>query len=217
MIRVMLVDDQAMIRSGLQMILEAESDLQVIAEADSGQEAIRIAGRDKPDVILMDIRMPGMDGLTATKEILAANPSARVIILTTFDVDDYVYRALRVGASGFLLKNAPADDLIHAVRVVAAGEAMLAPAVTKRVIEEFGRQPEPSPAVTSMANLTDREMEVLRLVAAGLSNAEIGEALFVSETTVKTHVSRMLTKLGLRDRVQAVVAAYDAGLVRPNS
>ncbi len=217
MIRVMLVDDQAMIRSGLQMILEAEPDLQVIAEADSGQEAIRIAGRDKPDVILMDIRMPGMDGLTATQEILEANPSARIIILTTFDVDDYVYRSLRIGASGFLLKNAPADDLVHAVRVVAGGEAMLAPAVTKRVIEEFGRQPEPSPAVTSMANLTDRELEVLQLVAAGMSNAEIGEALFVSETTVKTHVSRMLTKLGLRDRVQAVVAAYDAGLVRPNS
>ncbi len=217
MIRVMLVDDQAMIRSGLRMILEAEADLQVVAEAEDGPEAIKMVRLEKPDIILMDIRMPGMDGLTATAEILKADADARVIMLTTFDVDDYVYRALRTGASGFLLKNAPADDLIHAVRVVHAGDAMLAPAITKRVIEEFGRRPEPSPAATNIKDLTNREVEVLQLVAAGMSNAEVSEALFVSETTVKTHVSRILTKLGLRDRVQAVVAAYDAGLVRPNS
>lgn len=216
MIAIMLVDDQAMIRSGLRMILEAETDLQVVAEADNGEEAIRVARRDKPDVILMDIRMPGMDGLSAADQILHADVGAKIIMLTTFDVDDYIYRALRIGASGFLLKNAPADDLINAVRVVAAGEALLAPAVTKRVIEEFGRRPEPSEAVTSMADLTEREIEVLIQVASGLSNAEIAQTLFVSETTVKTHVSRILTKLGLRDRVQAVVAAYDAGIVRPN-
>jgi DNA-binding NarL/FixJ family response regulator len=214
MIRVLITDDQAMVRSGLRMILEAESSIEVIAEAEHGGAAVSAAARLRPDVILMDVRMPTMDGIEATRQITAADPEARVIVLTTFDIDDYVYAALRAGASGFLLKDAPADDLVKAVQVVAAGDALIAPSVTKRLIAEFaGRQP-PAP-VTGLERLTDRETEVLIAVAQGRSNAEIAEDLFVSETTVKTHVSHILTKLGLRDRVQAVVVAYESGLVVP--
>jgi len=217
MIRILLADDQTMIRSGLRMILEAEPDMEVVAEAENGHEAVKLARQERPDVILMDIRMPELDGLAATREIIEQDHDARIVMLTTFDVDDYVYGSLRAGASGFLLKNAPPDDLISAVRVVAGGDALLAPSVTRRVIEEFAKSPEPTEAVAAMGDLTERELEVLRAVANGLSNAEIAESLFVSEATVKTHVSRVLTKLGVRDRVQAVVAAYDAGLVRPQA
>lgn len=217
MIRLMLADDQEMVRGGLRMILEAEPDMIVIAEAANGIEAVKLAKREQPDVILMDIRMPELDGLGATRQIIEQDHDAKIVMLTTFDVDDYVYESLRAGASGFLLKNAPPDDLINAVRIVAGGDALLAPAVTRRVIEAFAARPEPTRAVTAIADLTERETEVLQSVANGLSNAEIAEALFVSEATVKTHVSRILTKLGVRDRVQAVVAAYDAGLVHPQS
>lgn len=215
MIRLMLADDQAMVRSGLRMILESESGLLVVGEAETGVEAVRLAKRERPDVVLMDIRMPEMDGLEATKAITSAHPDVRVIVLTTFDVDDYVYEALRGGASGFLLKDAPADDLIAAVRVVADGGALLAPSVTKRLIAEFADRPREPKSVAELDRLTEREREVLRLVARGLSNSEIAEELYVSETTVKTHVSHVLTKLDLRDRVQAVVFAYESGLATP--
>lgn len=211
----MLADDQAMVRSGLRMILESESDFQVVAEAENGTEAVRLAKRERPDVILMDVRMPEMDGLEATRLIVAARPDTKVIVLTTFDIDDYVYDALRGGASGFLLKDAPADDLIDAVRVVADGGALLAPSITKRLISEFASRAGRSTDPTRLEHLTEREVEVLQLVARGLSNAEIAAELFVSETTVKTHVSHILTKLHLRDRVQAVVLAYESGLVTP--
>jgi DNA-binding NarL/FixJ family response regulator len=214
MIRILLADDQAMIRSGLRMILDSESDLAVVAEADNGREAVRLCRSEKPDVVLMDVRMPEMDGLEATRLIHQENPEIRVVILTTFDLDDYVYAALRGGASGFLLKDADADDLIHAIRVVASGHALIAPSITKRLIDEFASRPE-EPTVTGLDDLTEREREVLIQIARGLSNAEIAEELFVSEATVKSHVSHLLTKLGLRDRVQAVVAAYEAGLVAP--
>lgn len=219
MINVLLVDDQAMVRSGLRMILEAESDILVVDEASDGTEAVAKARRVRPDVILMDIRMPEMDGLEATRQIVAAGGAEgpRVIVLTTFDIDDYVYEALRAGASGFLLKDAPADDLVAAIRVVAGGEALLAPAVTRRVIEAFATQAPPTSPVRGLDDLTERETEVLQLIARGLSNGEIAEELFVGETTIKTHVSHILTKLGLRDRVQAVVAAYESGLVQPGS
>lgn len=214
MIRVLLADDQAMIRSGLRLILEAEGDLEVVAEAGDGSEAVRLAQRERPDVILMDVRMPVMDGIEATREITTHSGETRVIVLTTFDVDDYVYGALRAGASGFLLKDADGDQLVDAIRIVAAGDALIAPSVTRRLISEFAQRPE-AQTVRGLDELTAREIEVLGLVARGLSNAEIAEALFVSETTVKTHVSHVLTKLGLRDRVQAVVAAYESGLVTP--
>lgn len=214
MIRLLVADDQAMVRSGLRMILEAENDLVVVAEARDGEEAVRAAAMERPDVVLMDVRMPTMDGIEATRRITAADVEARVVILTTFDVDDYVYAALRAGASGFLLKDAPADDLVAAVRVVAEGDALIAPSVTKRLIAEFASRPEVD-GVEGLDELTDREIEVLRLVAQGKSNGEIAGELFVSETTVKTHVSHVLTKLGLRDRVQAVVVAYESGLVVP--
>lgn len=213
MIRVLLVDDQAMIRSGLRLILEAEGDIEVVAEAGDGVEAVRLARREGPDVILMDVRMPVMDGIAATREITSTN-DIKVIVLTTFDVDDYVYGALRAGASGFLLKDAEGDQLVDAIRIVSAGNALIAPSVTRRLISEFAQRPE-AQTVRGLDELTAREIEVLGLVARGLSNAEIAEALFVSETTVKTHVSHVLTKLGLRDRVQAVVAAYESGLVTP--
>ena len=216
-IRILIVDDQALIRSGLRMILEAESGLSVIGEAGDGREALEIATRSRPDVILMDVRMPAMDGIEATRRLNASSldPKPRVLILTTFDLDEYVYAAIRAGASGFLLKDAPPDDLIHAIRVVAGGEALLAPTVTRRLIEEFAARPAPEAAPPGMDELTEREVEVLRNLAAGLSNAEIADALFVSEATVKTHISHILTKLDLRDRVQAVVVAYESGLVRP--
>ena len=216
MITLALVDDQDMVRTGLRMVLEAERDLQVVAEAADGEEAVRVVGRERPDVVLMDVRMPGMDGLEATRRITEAHPEVAVIVLTTFDLDEYVYGALRAGASGFLLKDAPAEDLVAAIRVVAAGDALLAPSITKRLIAEFAARPTATPP-SGLDDITDREREVLGLVARGLTNAEIAEELFVGETTVKTHVSHLLTKLGLRDRVQLVVAAYESGLTRPGT
>ena len=216
MISVLIADDQAMLRSGLRLILEAEPDIIVTGEAGDGAEAVRLARREKPDVILMDVRMPGTDGLEATRQITESDPDTKVIVLTTFDVDDYVYGALRAGASGFLLKDAGGDQLIDAIRIVASGDALIAPSVTKRLIADFAKRPE-STEVEGLEDLTEREVEVLAEIAKGLSNAEVAATLFVSEATVKTHVSHLLTKLGLRDRVQAVVAAYESGLVRPGS
>ncbi|MGE0027287.1 MAG: response regulator [Thermoleophilia bacterium] len=215
--RVMIVDDQAMIRRGLRMIVDSEPDMAVVAEAGDGDEAIAAAARLAPDVILMDVRMPRLDGLAAAGRILAAQPATRILVLTTFDLDEYVYEALRVGASGFLLKNASPEELVRAVRVVAGGEALLDPAVTRRVIERFagGRPAGPSDAAPGLADLTAREREILLLMARGMANAEIADALVVSTSTVKNHVAAVLTKLGLRDRTQAVVFAYEAGLVRP--
>ncbi len=214
MIKVLLADDQAMIRSGLRMILESEADLSVIGEAENGEEAIRLSKREKPDVVLMDVRMPGVDGLEATRQIHQTLPGVKVIVLTTFDLDEYIYAALRGGASGFLLKDADSETLIRAVRIVAAGDALIAPSVTRRLIDEFASRPT-QPQAKGLDELTEREIEVLQQMARGLSNAEIAEELFVSEATVKSHVSHLLSKLQLRDRVQAVVAAYEAGLVTP--
>jgi len=216
MISVLIADDQAMVRAGLRLILEAEDDIVVVAEAENGKEGVRLARREKPDVVLMDVRMPVMDGLEATKLITDQMEGTRVIVLTTFDLDDYVYGSLRAGASGFLLKDADGDQLVDAIRVVAAGDALIAPSITKRLISEFAHRPQ-SAEIKGLDELTEREVEVLGLMAKGLSNAEIGEALFVSETTVKTHVSHILTKLDLRDRVQAVVAAYESGFATPGS
>jgi DNA-binding NarL/FixJ family response regulator len=211
-VRVLVVDDQAMMRAGFRMILEAQEGIEVVGEAGDGEQAMAQARRLEPDVILMDIRMPRMDGVEATRRLIGQ----RVLILTTFDLDEYVVEALRAGASGFLLKDAPADELVRAVRVVAAGEALLAPSVTRRLLDRFaGLPPAGDAAPEGLAELTDREREVLGLVARGLSNAEIAVHLVVSEATVKTHVSHVLAKLGLRDRVQAVVLAYDLGLVHP--
>ena len=212
MTRVLIVDDQAMIRSGLRMILDSEPDLEVVAEAENGSDAVAKARRHNPDVILMDIRMPEMDGLEATRQITSSTNS-KVIILTTFDIDDYVYAALRGGASGFLLKDAPADDLITAIHAVQDGGALISPGITKRLIADFAKRPDEDRKVAGLDSLTAREIEVLEHIAMGMSNDEIAEALFVSLTTVKTHVSHILTKLDLRDRVQAVVAAYESGLV----
>jgi DNA-binding NarL/FixJ family response regulator len=210
-IRVLVADDQSMVRAGFRMLLGGEEDIDVVAEAQNGLEAVEKAGRFNPTVVLMDIRMPELDGLEATRRILAADPAARVLILTTFDLDEYIYEALSAGASGFVLKDDPPEQLIAAIRTVAAGEALLSPAVTKRVISQFTRAPRPAPP-PGLDELTERELEVFRLIASGLSNAEIGETLFISDTTVKTHVTRVLQKLGLRDRVQAVVLAHQAGL-----
>ncbi|MFN3865657.1 MAG: response regulator [Demequina sp.] len=224
MIRVGLVDDQAMVRVGLRMILESEADIEIVGEAADGADAQALVRDLTPDVVLMDIRMPGMDGLAATEQVLAAHPGARVVILTTFDDDEYLYEALRVGASGFLLKSADGDTLVNAVRVVAAGEALLAPEVTRRVIERFaasvpveapGQGGVHVPSPEAIGDLSDREVEVLQLIARGMSNQEIASELWVSSTTVKTHVSHILTKLGVRDRVQAVVEAYESGIVVP--
>jgi DNA-binding NarL/FixJ family response regulator len=215
-IRVLIADDQEMIRSGLRLILAAEPDIDVVAEVSDGHDAVAAARRLRPDVTLMDIRMPRLDGLQATRRLLADTaPPTRVVVLTTFDIDAYVYEALRAGASGFLLKNAPAEELVQAIRVVASGEGLLDPAVTRRVIEEFARIPAQTQPPPELANLTERELEVLHLVARGLSNAEIATRLHVSEATVKTHVARILSKLRLRDRVQAVVYAYERGVIRP--
>jgi DNA-binding NarL/FixJ family response regulator len=211
-IRVLVADDQSLVRAGFRMLLGGEKGIEVVAEASNGLEAIEKAARFDPTVVLMDIRMPELDGLEATRRILAADPEARVLILTTFDLDDYVYEALRAGASGFVLKDDPPEQLIAAIRTVAAGDALLSPAVTKRVIERFSRIPRPA-SETTLDELSERERDVFRLIARGLSNAEIGQELFISETTVKTHVTHILAKLGLRDRVQAVVLAYRAGLV----
>jgi DNA-binding NarL/FixJ family response regulator len=213
-IRVLVADDQAMVRSGFRMLLGSEPDIEVVAEASNGLEAVQKAARFEPRVVLMDIRMPDVDGLEATRQIIAADPSARVLILTTFDLDEYVYEALRAGASGFVLKDDPPEQLIAAVRTVAAGDALLSPSVTRRVIKQFTRVPRPSPP-KEMDELTDREREIFTLIADGLSNAEIGERLYISETTVKTHVTHLFQKLGLRDRVQAVVLAYRTGVFGP--
>jgi DNA-binding NarL/FixJ family response regulator len=211
--RVLLADDQAVIRYGLRLILEGEPDLEVAGEAADGEAAVAAVQRLRPDIVLMDIRMPRLDGIAAVRRIVASGAPTRALMLTTFDLDDYVFDALRAGASGFLLKDAPPEELVTAVRLVAAGEALLAPSVTRRVIEEFARRPAPARNGTHEL-LTARELEVLRLVARGLTNDEIAAELFVSRTTVKTHVARVLAKLGLRDRVQAVVHAYESGLVR---
>ncbi len=215
-IRVLVADDQSMVRAGFRMLLSREQDVEVVAEASNGLEAVEKVTRFQPDVVLMDIRMPELDGLQATRQILAADPSARVLVLTTFDLDEYVYEALRAGASGFVLKDDPPEQLLGAIRTVAAGDALLSPAVTRRVIDQFSRLPRHEPP-EELAELTEREREVLALIAEGRSNAEIGEALFISETTVKTHVTHVLQKLGLRDRVQAVVLAYQAGLAGAGS
>jgi DNA-binding NarL/FixJ family response regulator/class 3 adenylate cyclase len=217
-VRVMIVDDQALVRAGFRMILEAETDIEVVGEAADGGEAVAEAQRLKPDVVLMDVRMPEVDGIEATRRLLGEDEAeTKIVMLTTFDMDEYVYDALRVGASGFLLKDVPPEQLVAGIRSVASGDALLAPSITRRVIEEFVRRPpdavrKPPP---KLAELTARELEVLKLLARGLSNAEIAKELFVSETTVKTHVAHVLMKLDLRDRVQAVVLAYESGLVQP--
>jgi DNA-binding NarL/FixJ family response regulator len=213
-IRVLVADDQSMVRAGFRMLLGGEEDIEVVAEASNGLEAVDKAARYDPTVVLMDIRMPELDGLEATRRILSADPAARVLILTTFDLDEYVYEALRAGASGFVLKDEPPEQLLAAIRTVAAGDALLSPAVTRRVIEQFTRVPRPTPP-KELEDLSERETEVFRLIARGLSNGEIAQELFISETTVKTHVTHILSKLGLRDRVQAVVLAYQAGLFEP--
>ena len=219
-IRVLLVDDQALVRSGFRLILETRDDLDVVGEAADGREAVDLARRLRPDVILMDVRMPDVDGVEATRRLAAIGSPARVLILTTFDLDEYVYDALRAGASGFLLKDVEPAQLVDAIRVVAAGEALLAPTVTRRLLDHFADalpSTQPKPLPTALARLTERELEILKLLAGGLSNAELAELLFLSETTVKTHISSVLRKLELRDRVQAVVLAYQAGLVRPGT
>ena len=210
-IRVLVADDQSMVRAGFRMLLAGEGDIEVVAEAENGREAIEKAARFNPDVILMDIRMPELDGLQATRRILAEENGARILILTTFDLDEYVYEALSAGASGFVLKDEPPEQLLGAVRTIAAGEALLSPSVTRRVIRRFATVRRQSPPA-AIADLTPRELEVLRLITRGLSNAEIGAELFISDTTVKTHVTRLLQKLDLRDRAQAIVLAYQTGL-----
>jgi DNA-binding NarL/FixJ family response regulator len=211
-IRVLVADDQSMVRAGFRLLLSSHDDIEVVAEASDGREAVEKAARFNPSVVLMDIRMPEMDGLQATRQILAADGSARILVLTTFDLDEYVYEALRAGASGFVLKDDPPEQLLEAIRVVANGDALLSPAITKRVIKQFSRIPQPAPP-PGIEELTDRELDVFRLVARGLSNAEIGRELYISDTTVKTHITHILQKLDLRDRVQAVVLAYQSGIL----
>jgi DNA-binding NarL/FixJ family response regulator len=210
-IRVLVADDQSMVRAGFRLLLRNEEDIDVVAEADNGAEAVEKTERFRPDVVLMDIRMPTLDGLEATRRILAADDRVRVLILTTFDLDEYIYEALQAGASGFVLKDDPPEQLLAAIRTVAAGDALLSPSVTRRVIRQFTKLPSPLPP-TGFDELTTREQDVLRLLTRGLSNAEIGAQLFIGETTVKTHVTRILQKLGLRDRAQAIVFAYRTGL-----
>jgi DNA-binding NarL/FixJ family response regulator len=210
-IKVALADDQALVRTGFRMIVQSQPDMEVVGEAADGREAVGLVQRQRPDVVLMDIRMPNLDGIAATRQV---SSQTKVIILTTFELDEYVFDALAAGASGFLLKAAPPEDLIKAIRVVAQGEALLAPSITRRLIEEFGKRPERMPGKSKeLESLTDREQEVLKEVAKGLTNAEIAAHLHVSETTVKTHVAHLLGKLELRDRVQAVILAYESGLV----
>jgi DNA-binding NarL/FixJ family response regulator len=218
-IAILIADDQALVRTGFRMILEAEEDMRVVGEARDGAEAVEATRRVRPDVVLMDIRMPRLDGLEATRRILAGGSSSppRVLMLTTFDLDEYVYDALRAGASGFLLKDVPPEHLTAGIRAVAAGEALLSPTVTRRLIESFLQVRRPAEAPAGLDELTDREREVLVLIARGLSNTEIAEQLVLSTTTVKTHVARILSKLGLRDRVQAVVLAYECGVITPGT
>jgi DNA-binding NarL/FixJ family response regulator len=210
-IRVLVADDQSMVRAGFRMLLSSEEDIEVVAEASNGLEAVDKAARFRPSVSLMDIRMPELDGLEATRRILAADDTARILVLTTFDLDEYVYEALRAGASGFVLKDDPPEQLLAAIRTVAGGDALLSPTITKRVIRQFVRIPQLKPP-KQLDDLTERELDVFRLIARGLSNAEIGRELYISDTTVKTHITHILQKLGLRDRVQAVVLAYETGL-----
>jgi DNA-binding NarL/FixJ family response regulator len=210
-IRVLVADDQSMVRAGFRMLLGGEEDIEVVAEASNGREAVEKAARFHPAVILMDIRMPELDGLQATRRILAADDGARILVLTTFDLDEYVYEALRAGASGFVLKDDSPEQLLGAIRTVAGGDALLSPAITKRVIEKFARLPRPAPP-KELEELSERERDVFRLMTHGLSNGEIAQELYISETTVKTHVTHILQKLNLRDRVQAVVLAYQTGI-----
>ena len=215
-IRVLVADDQSMVRAGFRMLLAGEEDIDVVAEASNGLEAVEKAARFQPTVVLMDIRMPELDGLEAARRILAADETARILILTTFDLDEYVYEALRLGASGFVLKDDPPEQLIAAIHTVAGGEALLSPTITKRVIKQFTRIPRPT-APKELDELTARELEVYRLIADGLSNNEIAQQLYISDTTVKTHITHILQKLSLRDRVQAVVLAYQTGLFEPDT
>ena len=218
MTRVLIADDQALVRAGFSMILDAEDDIEVVGEASDGKEAVREVQRLRPDVVLMDIRMPEQDGIEATRQLAAAGEDGpRILMLTTFDLDEYVYEALRAGAAGFLLKDAGRDELIHAVRVVAAGEALLAPSITRRLIEDYAGRPLARDRPVKLADLTPRELEVLRLIARGLSNADIARTLVVGDATVKTHITRIFAKLGLHDRAQAVVVAYESGLVQPGA
>ncbi|HWD79001.1 MAG TPA: response regulator transcription factor [Kribbella sp.] len=214
-IRVLVADDQTLVRTGFRVILEAEGDIEVVAEADTGTAAVRQAQLVAPDVVLMDIRMPELDGLSATEQIRRQPDPPTVIVLTTFDQNEYVYRALRAGAAGFLLKDSPSSRLIAAVRAAATGDSLIEPAITRRLVERYVEPVEPKGMPPELATLTERELDVLRLIASGLSNAEIAAELVVAETTVKTHVARLLTKLGIRDRVQAVVVAYRTGFVKP--
>jgi DNA-binding NarL/FixJ family response regulator len=217
-IRVLIADDQALVRGGFRMILEAQKDIKVVGEAGDGREAVARAEELRPDIVLMDIRMPELDGLEATRRLLAGDSETRVLILTTFDLDEYVYEAMKTGASGFLLKDVQPERLADAVRVVAAGDSLLAPVITQRLIAEYVRRPPPGSALPAeLSELTERELEVLKLIARGLSNGEIATELFLSEATVKTHVTHVLAKLRLRDRVQAVVLAYESGLVLPGA
>jgi DNA-binding NarL/FixJ family response regulator len=214
-IRILIADDQELVRTGFRVVLDAEPDLEVVGEAADGRAAVEAAGNLQPDVVLMDIRMPNLDGIEATRRLATRTGSPRILILTTFDLDDYVYEALRAGASGFLLKDARAEELRQAVRMVAAGDALLSPAITRRLIESYTRRPPPAAQPAPLAELTPRELDVLKLVARGLSNAEIARELVVGDATVKTHVARIFSKLDLHDRAQAVVLAYESGLVQP--
>jgi DNA-binding NarL/FixJ family response regulator len=216
--RVVIADDQALVRGGFRMILDAKEDMEVVGEAGDGGEAVALVERERPDVVLVDVRMPGMDGIEATRRIVTSGSPARVVVLTTYDADEYVFSALRAGASGFMLKDVRPPELVEAIRIVARGDALLAPSVTRRLLDRFaGTLPDGAEPSPDLSELTDREREVLRFVALALSNAEIAARLHLTEATVKTHVSSVLRKLGLRDRVQAVVLAYDVGLVRPRS